>query len=107
MQSGGARTFRSRTKEADLKVAREKARNNRHLVIETAAGLLRERGLQGASVADIMQAEGLIHGGFYRNFTSKEDLARQASRHAAANTKARVDASLVVSPDAFRTLIET
>jgi TetR/AcrR family transcriptional repressor of nem operon len=90
-----------------MKVTRQKACNNRDLVIEVAARLLREHGLQATSVADIMQAAGLTHGGFYRNFASKEALARQASALAAARMKAGIVAELAESPNPFRTLIET
>jgi TetR/AcrR family transcriptional regulator, transcriptional repressor for nem operon len=89
-----------------MKVTRQKARNNRDLVVDTAARLLRERGLQATSVAEIMRAAGLTHGGFYRNFTSKEDLARQASAHAAARMAAGVAAHLAESSDPLRSLIE-
>lgn len=91
-----------------MKVAREKARKNRDLVIETAARLLRERGLQGVGLAEIMKAAGLTHGGFYRNFTSKEDLTTQASAHAALGVKAATLAALdESSDDPFRTLVKT
>jgi TetR/AcrR family transcriptional repressor of nem operon len=90
-----------------LKVTREMAQKNRDLVIDTAARLLRERGPQGTSLADIMTAAGLTHGGFYRNFASKEDLARQAGLHAAASMKAAVLAGLKESPNPLHSLIET
>ncbi|HVI90733.1 MAG TPA: TetR/AcrR family transcriptional regulator [Dongiaceae bacterium] len=88
-------------------MSREKARENLELVIETAARLLRERGLEGIGVVDIMKAAGLTHGGFYRNFTSKDDLATQASGRAASSMKATMIAGLAQSPDEpFRALVE-
>ncbi|MEU5902771.1 TetR/AcrR family transcriptional regulator [Micromonospora sp. NPDC047527] len=36
--------------------------------------LLRERGAAGMSVQDIMGAAGLTHGGFYKQFSSKDEL---------------------------------
>jgi TetR/AcrR family transcriptional regulator, transcriptional repressor for nem operon len=59
-------------------VSQEQARLNRQRVVETAARMLRERGLQGAGVADIMKAAGLTHGGFYKQFESKDALAAEA-----------------------------
>jgi TetR/AcrR family transcriptional repressor of nem operon len=56
-----------------MRVSREKALENREQIIETAARLLREHGFDGIGVADIMKAAGLTHGGFYRNFASKDD----------------------------------
>jgi TetR/AcrR family transcriptional repressor of nem operon len=90
-----------------MKVSREKAQENRELVIDTASRLLRERGLDGTSVIDIMKAAGLTHGGFYRNFTSKDDLATQASERAALKTKEVIVAGLAQIPDEpFRVLVE-
>jgi TetR/AcrR family transcriptional repressor of nem operon len=69
-----------------MRVSREKAQENREQIIETAARLLREHGFDGIGVADIMKAAGLTHGGFYRNFASKNDLTVKASEHAIADT---------------------
>src|SRR5262249_16267176 len=90
-----------------MKVSREKAQENRELVIDKAARLLRERGFDGIGVVDIMKAAGLTHGGFYRNFTSKDDLAAQACERAASNTKAKIIAGLAqIADEPFRVLIE-
>jgi TetR/AcrR family transcriptional repressor of nem operon len=55
---------------------------NRERVLEAAAELFRSRGIEGISVAEIMEAAGLTHGGFYRHFESKDDLAAQACARA-------------------------
>lgn len=90
-----------------MRVSREKAQQNREQVIETAARLLRERGFEGIGVADIMKAAGLTHGGFYRNFTSKDDLATQATERAASTMRAAMSAGLAQFPDEpFRALVE-
>jgi TetR/AcrR family transcriptional repressor of nem operon len=47
-------------------------------IVEVAARMLRERGIKGTSVADLMQAAGLTHGGFYRHFESKDALVAEA-----------------------------
>jgi TetR/AcrR family transcriptional regulator, transcriptional repressor for nem operon len=57
-----------------MKVSREKADQNRELVLETAGKLFREYGFDGVGVADLMKNAGLTVGGFYKNFSSKEDL---------------------------------
>src|SRR5690606_14932226 len=49
----------------------------------------RERGLQGISVAEVMSAAGLTHGGFYGHFDSKEALAAQACSRAFGQAKER------------------
>ena len=90
-----------------MRVSREKALENREQIIETAARLLRQHGFDGIGVADIMKAAGLTHGGFYRNFASKDDLAVKASERAIADTKALLKDGLAQQPkDPLRTLIE-
>lgn len=65
-----------------MRVSREQAAENRRRIVETAARLFRERGFARVGVAEIMQAAGLTHGGFYGHFRSKDDLAREACRAA-------------------------
>ena len=90
-----------------MRVSREKALENREQIIETAARLLREHGFDGIGVADIMKAAGLTHGGFYRNFASKDDLAVKASERAIADTTALLKDGLAQQPkDPFRELVE-
>ena len=60
------------------RVSQEQARLNRQRVVEVAAALFRERGLNGVGVADIMAAAGLTHGGFYGQFANKDALAVEA-----------------------------
>lgn len=63
-----------------MRVSREKAAENRETIVKAAGSLFREKGFDGIGVADIMQAADLTHGGFYRHFKSKDDLAAQASK---------------------------
>jgi len=94
--------------EQNMRVSREKALENREQIIETAARLLRQHGFDGIGVADIMKAAGLTHGGFYRNFASKDDLAVKASEHAIADTTALLKDGLAQQPpDPLRALIES
>jgi TetR/AcrR family transcriptional repressor of nem operon len=53
-------------------------------VVAAAIRLFRERGVQAVSVADVMAAAGLTHGGFYRHFASKEALLAEAIAQAFA-----------------------
>lgn len=71
-----------------MKVSREQAEENRRKVVDTAATLFRERGIDGIGIADLMKAAGLTHGGFYRQFRSKDDLVVAAVRHAFDTTGA-------------------
>lgn len=50
----------------------------RQAIVERAAPLFNQRGFQGCSMSDIMEATGLGKGGIYRHFSSKEELAEAA-----------------------------
>jgi TetR/AcrR family transcriptional repressor of nem operon len=73
-----------------MKVSRETAARHRAAIVEAAARLFRERGFDGVSVAEIMRAAGLTHGGFYGHFDSKDALAAEACGHAFANSVRRL-----------------
>ncbi len=51
---------------------------SRRKILEATAGLIREQGIEGSSVTEIMEQAGMTHGGFYRHFDSKEDLVAEA-----------------------------
>jgi TetR/AcrR family transcriptional repressor of nem operon len=61
-----------------MRVSREKFAQSRNRILEAAGTLFREKGFEGVGLADIMEAAGLTHGGFYGHFSSKEDLEAQA-----------------------------
>lgn len=50
----------------------------RKRIVQAAAQAFRSNGIQATSVAEIMSAAGLTHGGFYRHFASKEHLVAEA-----------------------------
>ena len=60
------------------RVSRAVTEKNRAAIERVSARLFREQGLQGVSVADLMAAAGLTHGGFYGHFESKDALATVA-----------------------------
>jgi TetR/AcrR family transcriptional repressor of nem operon len=62
-----------------MRVSKETMERHHHQIISIASEMLRDRGVQGISVADVMQAAGLTHGGFYRHFASKEALVAEAT----------------------------
>lgn len=51
---------------------------SRAAIVDAAAQLFRERGLDGVSVAEVMDAAGLTHGGFPRHFPNKQALVAEA-----------------------------
>jgi TetR/AcrR family transcriptional regulator, transcriptional repressor for nem operon len=65
------------------KASREQAEANRERVVATAARLFREKGFDGIGIADLMKRAGLTQGGFYANFSSKEQLMAEACGKAA------------------------
>ncbi len=72
------------SKGTAVRVTREKAAENRARIVAKAAQLFREKGFAAVGVDAIMEAAGLTHGGFYRHFRSKEDLAAEAVAHGLA-----------------------
>jgi TetR/AcrR family transcriptional repressor of nem operon len=61
-----------------MKVSREQVAENRRTILEAASRLFRERGYDAVTVAEIMKAAGLTHGGFYGYFASKDELIASA-----------------------------
>ncbi|EJT06039.1 TetR/AcrR family transcriptional regulator [Rhizobium sp. CCGE 510] len=51
-------------------------------IVETASKRLREAGLDGIGVADLMKEAGLTVGGFYKHFASRDDLVAEAIQSA-------------------------
>jgi TetR/AcrR family transcriptional regulator, transcriptional repressor for nem operon len=60
----------------------EQKERTRHDILASATRLLRERGISGASVAEVMKGAGLTVGGFYAHFGSKDDLVDASLRQA-------------------------
>jgi TetR/AcrR family transcriptional repressor of nem operon len=67
-----------------MRVTREKMAENRSRILGAASRLFREKGFDAVSVAEVMSAAGLTHGGFYGHFASKDDLVAQALAHVLA-----------------------
>ena len=61
-----------------MRVSQEEKQRSHRRIVESAARLLRERGNEATSVADVMTDAGLTHGGFYRHFETKEALTAAA-----------------------------
>jgi TetR/AcrR family transcriptional repressor of nem operon len=71
-------------------------------ILQSAARLLREKGISGARVADVMKGAGLTVGGFYAHFASKEALIDTALRRTVRETRARLFGRLEAVPEADR-----
>jgi TetR/AcrR family transcriptional repressor of nem operon len=65
-------------KDQPLRKSRLEAAQTREAIVAAAADLIRRTGIAEASLADMMAAAGLTHGGFYRHFRNKEHLISEA-----------------------------
>lgn len=67
-----------------MKVSREQMAENRRRILDVASRLFKDKGFEAVSVAEVMKAAGLTHGGFYGHFSSKDELVAQTLAHALA-----------------------
>lgn len=89
-----------------MKVSRKQAAENRQQIVEAASRLFCEAGLEGVGVAEIARAAGLTHGGFYRQFDSKEALFAEAAELALRDSAATL-AKCFARPNWFSRYGET
>jgi TetR/AcrR family transcriptional repressor of nem operon len=73
-----------------VKVSKEKAAENREMILAEAARLFREKGVLGVGVDALTQAAGLTHGSLYSRFGSKDSLLAESLKHGHAVSQARV-----------------
>jgi TetR/AcrR family transcriptional repressor of nem operon len=59
-----------------------KGEQTRKKIVAAAAPIFNQRGYEGSSLNDLMEATGLKKGGIYRHFSSKEELAAEAFDYA-------------------------
>lgn len=58
-------------------------------ILHAGAARLRLEGLQGAAIVPVMKDAGLTHGAFYSHFSTKDELAISAFRHALKDNRPR------------------
>jgi TetR/AcrR family transcriptional repressor of nem operon len=84
--------------------AKEEQKQRSHAtILESAARLIRQRGIGGARVADVMKGAGLTVGGFYAHFASKESLVDETLRRTSRELRGRLFAGLDGKPLRERT----
>lgn len=81
------------------RVSRAQAESHREAITDASARLFKERGVKAVSVADLMGAAGLTHGGFYGHFDSKEALAGVAVQRAFDQAVERWHKRVAAQPD--------
>lgn len=77
--------------------SQEQKARSREAIVQAAAKLFRQHGIEEVSVAQIMDAAGMTHGGFPRHFASKQELVKEAL--AAAAGEQPVD---LATPEGFK-----
>lgn len=65
-----------------MRVSREEKDRSHARIVASAAKLVRQLGIENASVNEVMREAGLTHGGFYKHFESKDALLDAALDHA-------------------------
>lgn len=61
-----------------MRVSNEDKQRSRARILQAASKRFREGGIEGTSLAMVMQDAGMTHGGFYKHFADKEALVRAA-----------------------------
>jgi len=61
----------------------------REKILKVASRTLREKGPENVAVAEIMEAAGLTHGGFYAHFKSKDALLAETLKHTFSSARAK------------------
>jgi TetR/AcrR family transcriptional regulator, transcriptional repressor for nem operon len=69
-----------------VRTTKEEKAKTHERIVEIAAQRIREEGFDRPGVAEIMQAAGMTHGGFYKHFGSRDDLIAEATEKAVANS---------------------
>src|SRR5258708_15976507 len=71
-------------------------------ILQSAARLVREKGISGARVADVMKGAALTVGGFYAHFSSKDELVDETLRRTGATLRERLFARIEEKPEVDR-----
>ncbi|WP_047457776.1 TetR/AcrR family transcriptional regulator [Rhizobium rhizogenes] len=89
-----------------MRVSRAQAEENRETVINVASRLFREHGFDGIGLKDLMKGAGLTQGAFYKQFSSKDDLAALASRRAMESATRRWSTAAAKGSDPLEAVME-
>ena len=84
----------------------EKAETHQRIVA-LASKRFREKGLAGIGIADLMKEAGLTVGGFYKHFSSRDELVAEAMRSALGAWKRKLDAAASGGPPVtYKSLVD-
>jgi TetR/AcrR family transcriptional repressor of nem operon len=68
-------------------------------IVEIASQRLREKGLEGIGVADLMKEAGLTVGGFYKHFASRDQLVAEAVQSAFGSWRRKLETTGIKPSD--------
>jgi TetR/AcrR family transcriptional repressor of nem operon len=87
---------------------RKATAKSRARIVAAAARLFRERGIAAVGIAELMQAAGMTHGGFYKHFPSKEALAAEACSFAMAQSAGSLRRAVETAPsgEALKAIVD-
>jgi TetR/AcrR family transcriptional repressor of nem operon len=77
-----------------MRKSRAETSRTRENIIDAAAATFRSNGIAPTSLVELMAVAGLTRGGFYKHFTSKEQLVAEASAHATDSVVAAMDTAV-------------
>src|SRR5256886_16996506 len=80
----------------------EQEERSHESILQSAARLVREKGISGAAVAEVMKGAALTVGGFYAHFSSKNELVDETLQRTGAMLRERLFARLDTKPEADR-----
>jgi TetR/AcrR family transcriptional repressor of nem operon len=76
----------------------ERKERSHETILESSARLVREKGISGARVADVMKGADLTVGGFYAHFSSKDELVDETLRRTGSRLRDHLFARLDEKP---------
>ena len=83
----------------------EQKERSHQSILESAARLVREKGIAGARVAEVMKGAALTVGGFYAHFASKDQLVDETLRRTGARLRDGLFARLEDKPEGDRAVV--
>src|SRR5256885_809239 len=83
----------------------EQKERSHESILESASRLVREKGISGARVADVMKGAALTVGAFYAHFASKDELVDETIRRSGAGLRHNLFAGLDEKPEADRVVV--
>ncbi len=86
--------------------SQDEKKANHQRIVDIAATRIREAGTEAPGVAEIMQAAGLTHGGFYKHFGSRDELVSEAAAQAFAGSERTMDVIVDAAEDPLAEFVD-